>query len=71
MRRYFTLIATFMFAICAYAAPKTYELNSPDGKLNVSVKAGEELAYSLVYDGDILLENSPVAPSSEAAPVSE
>ena len=61
MRRYFTLIATFMFAISAYAAPKTYDLNSPDGKLNVSVKTGEELAYSLVYDGDILLENSPVA----------
>lgn len=48
-----------LFAACsASAAPKEYGLSSPDGKLKVSVEAGEGLFYSLSHEGDVLLERS-------------
>ena len=49
-----------LLILCASAAPKTYELNSPDGRLKVRVEAGEGLEYSLEHDGDLLLADSHI-----------
>ena len=43
---------------CASAAPKSYELKSPDGKLLVSVN--EDLYYTLTHGPDILLDKSGI-----------
>ncbi|MBQ3606860.1 MAG: glycoside hydrolase family 97 protein [Bacteroidales bacterium] len=60
MKRFTILLAAIMFAASAFAASRVYELNSPDGKLSVAVEAGEELAYTLSHDGELLLDKSPL-----------
>lgn len=53
-----------MFAIAvSHAATKTYSLVSPDGKLKVSVYAGDELAYSLRHGDDVILDKSEISMS--------
>lgn len=49
-----------MFTLSAVAAPKTYELKSPDGRLVVCVEAGEGLSYTLSFEGDLILDKSPI-----------
>ena len=61
MKRITILIAAMIFAAAAAsAAPRNYELKSPDGKLIVTVEAGEELNYSLSLESDKLLDKSPL-----------
>ena len=60
MKRIIAFLAAALIAAGAVAAPKSYELKSPDGKLNVSVLAGEGISYSVSYDGDVLLGDSPI-----------
>ena len=43
------------------AAPRHYEVNSPDGKLTLTVKVEEGLSYSLAREGVVLLEDSPIS----------
>lgn len=43
------------------AAGKQYTVKSPDGKLEVTVSAGEGLTYLVKRDGRVLLDESPVA----------
>ncbi len=37
--------------IAAYSAPKTYKINSPDGKIVVTVNAGTDITWSAAYQG--------------------
>ena len=55
-----TILTAATVAIAATAAPKTYELASPDGQLKVTVESGEGLTYSLVHGGDLLLDKSQI-----------
>ena len=59
MRKLITTLAAALAAICAFAAPKSYELKSPDGKLVVKVDA--DLCYTLTHDSDLLLDKSGIA----------
>lgn len=43
------------------AAPQHYEVKSPDGKLNMSIKVGETLTWSLDREGKTLLEEAPLS----------
>ena len=54
-----TLVLSLVTAV-GFAAPKHYELTSPDGRLKVTVEAGEGIGYSLEHDGDILLKDSNI-----------
>ena len=38
-----TILAALLMTVSAAAAPKHYELKSPDGRLKVNVEAGEGL----------------------------
>ena len=60
MRRLITTLAVMLTVFCASAAPKSYDLKSPDGRLKVSIEAGEGVKYSLEHDGDLLLTNSNI-----------
>ena len=58
MHRLMTFIAAALIAIGAMAAPKTYDLVSPDGRLKVDIKTGNGICYTLQHDSDVLLEDS-------------
>lgn len=58
MYRLMTTLAALLIAVSAFAAPKNYELKSPDGKLSVSVEAGEGISYTLTHGGDLLMKDS-------------
>lgn len=58
MNRLMTTFAALLIAVSAFAAPKNYELKSPDGKLSVSVEAGEGISYTLTHGGDLLMKDS-------------
>lgn len=58
MHRLMTFIAAVLIAIGAMAAPKTYDLVSPDGRLKVEIKTGNGICYTLQHDSDVLLEDS-------------
>ena len=58
MKRFLITIAAVLMAVSAPAAPKSYDLVSPDGRLKLTIDAAEGLEYSLEHDGDLLLEKS-------------
>lgn len=60
MKRPFLLAAALLFAAAA-SAQKSYTLSSPDGRLQTTVAAGEELTYDIRLEGRTLLEASPLA----------
>lgn len=51
------LLAAFM-TLSLGAAPKQYNLTSPDGRLEMKINVGEGLSYDVLQDGVLLLENS-------------
>lgn len=51
------LLAAFM-TLSLGAAPKQYNLTSPDGRLEMKINVGEGLSYDVLRDGVLLLENS-------------
>lgn len=44
-----------------------YQLNSPDGKLAITVKAGEKLSWSLNHDGTVVLQTSAIGMQGQDA----
>ena len=53
-----TLFAAMLLSVAALAAPKSYELKSPDGKLVVKVEA--DLCFTLTHGEDLLLDKSSI-----------
>ena len=60
MHKLMTFFAAMLLVTTAWAAPKTYELKSPDGRLKVEIKAGNGICYTLQHDSDLLLQDSYV-----------
>lgn len=60
MRKLITTLAVMLTMLCASAAPMSYDLTSPDGRLKVVVEAGEGISYSLEHGGDMLLADSHI-----------
>ena len=60
MKRFALMLSALFLAVGLSAAPKTYELASPDGGLRVSISAGDGISYTLTSGEDILLENSAI-----------
>lgn len=56
MRRFIAILTFALIAMSVSAAPETYELKSPNGKLQVMVDA--DLCYTLTHDSDLLLDKS-------------
>ena len=63
MRKLIITLAAALVTICAFAAPKSYELKSPDGKLCVNVEVGNGINYTLTHESDLLLDQSHVGMS--------
>lgn len=60
MKRFALMLSALLLAVGLSAAPKTYELVSPDGGLRVSISAGDGISYTLTSGEDVLLENSAI-----------
>ena len=60
MNRLITALMTLLITAAAYAAPKNYELSSPDGRLKVTVQAGDGLSYSIVHGDDQIMKDSHI-----------
>ena len=60
MKRLITVCALALVTVAAMAAPKVYDLASPDGKFKISVENGEGITYTLSYDGDLLVDRSEI-----------
>ncbi|MBO5980572.1 MAG: glycoside hydrolase family 97 protein [Bacteroidales bacterium] len=60
MKRFALMLSALLVAVGLSAAPKTYELASPDGGLRVSISAGDGISYTLTSGEDVLLENSAI-----------
>ena len=58
MKRILTLILAFAAMFAAGAKP--YVVSSPDGRLKVTVDAGDKLTYSLERNGAVLLQPSEI-----------
>ncbi len=61
IRKIFTAVLLSMAAFAVQAAPKSFSLSSPDGKLNVSVEVGQNVAYSLSHGGMAVLSPSEIS----------
>ena len=50
-------------SLCSFVvhAQKQYQLASPDGKLKTTITAGKQLTYDITFDGQQILETSPLA----------
>lgn len=42
-------------------AQKEFELKDPSGKLQVNVTLGNTITYSVVHEGDVMIETSPIS----------
>ena len=56
-----TILAAVLMTVGATAAPKHYELKSPDGNLVVSIEAGDGISYSLTHGQDLLLDKANIS----------
>ena len=63
MKRIFTLGLVLLVAVQAFAAgkPKTYFVDSPDGKISATVSVGDGISYTVCRDGHQLLAPSAIA----------
>ena len=52
-----------LLVLCTFVAQaqKQYQLASPDGKLKTTVNAGEKLTYDITFNGQQILETSPLS----------
>ena len=59
--RHLLAAALLLLPLCLAAAPRHFELRSPDGRLCVGVDASPTLQYTLSYDGQALVSPSELA----------
>ena len=61
MKKINLIPALFLVSLVCSAAPKTYSVTSPDGRLIVNVGTGDRLTYSLSMEEDVLVQPSEIA----------
>lgn len=62
MKRISTIfLAAVLSAAALSAAPANQSLQSPDGRLSISVSTGDGIFYTMSHDGTVLIENSPIS----------
>lgn len=54
---------SMLFIISFGYAQKKYEVQSPDGKLQINILVVDQIQFSLTQDKDLLIDNSPVSMS--------
>ncbi|MDH6342845.1 alpha-glucosidase [Parabacteroides sp. PFB2-12] len=60
MNKYTLVFLFFIACLPLYAAGNAYSLRSPNGKLEITLTAGEQLAYTLTRDGQVLVKEGTI-----------
>ncbi len=55
------VFSIFSLPLMVVAAPKTYTLSSPDGRIKAEINAGDKVSYSVKFDGKVVLAPSEIA----------
>ena len=58
MKQIIFTILCIGISLTTWGADKKYQLQSPDGKINVEVTAGNDISYQVSYENSIILSNS-------------
>ena len=66
MHKLVITLALILSAFCASAAPKVYELESPDGRLKLTVKASNGIRFTLKQDMTVLLQDCRIGMTTDA-----
>ena len=59
--KFYSLMLLFCGIFCANAAPKSYILSSPDGKISVEIKADDNLSYLVRHEGEVIVAESEIS----------
>ena len=59
--KFYSLMLLFCGIFCANAAPKSYTLSSPDGKISVEIKADDNLSYLVRHEGEVIVAESEIS----------
>lgn len=54
-------VCTLMFSALSVFAGKSYNLESPDGRLMTNIEIGKELTYSVSLNGKTVISDSPIS----------
>lgn len=65
MRKTLTIIAMAVISLSAFAAPKSYELKSPDGTVGIQIGTSGTIRYSVTVDGVQVLAPSAISMTLE------
>ena len=57
----FASVFTLLLLCCSVFAQQSQTINSPDGKITVTVNIKDKLSYSIKHEGDVLLAPSPIS----------
>lgn len=57
----FASVFTLLLLCCSVFAQQSQTINSPDGKITVTVNIKDKLSYSIKHEGDVLLTPSPIS----------
>ncbi|MHB9055222.1 MAG: glycoside hydrolase family 97 protein [Paludibacteraceae bacterium] len=61
MKKILTITILALFVSFFTFSQKQYTLVSPDGKLRTEISVGKSVEYSVLHNGDVMLEKSPVS----------
>ena len=64
-KSHLAFFAALMIPAGLSAAPKHYQLSSPDGDIRLDVNVGEKITYTLSHKDDTMIAESPVSMSLE------
>lgn len=65
----FLAMIFFLFSIVSSATAKTYDLFSPDKKIQLRVQVGEKINWCLFHNNEELISNSPVSMTIDAGKI--
>ena len=65
MKKTLAIIAMAVISLSAFAAPKNFELKSPDGTIDVLVETSGTIRYSVSIDGEQILAPSAISMTLE------
>jgi len=61
MKRIFFLVILFVLSASYYTHAREYRINSPDGKIGISVNPGSEIKWTATYEGREIFSSSKIA----------
>ena len=65
MKHLFLVFSAFLCAASVYAAPKNYQVTSPDGTVKAEVSVGDNISYGVWTNSDQIIMPSEISMTLE------